>query len=121
MGLRVSIIGDRNSKYGDSSNGGVSSKVDELTIINIGGPFEATENAPAAMLVMGNIPNSVKIIPSAGYATERRAGPMMGGCYVTTSDSRFSDKLESMGMPRGMAVPLHDRWETWEQYRSLSI
>ena len=40
-------------------------------------------------------------------------GPMAGGNYVGTSDSRFSNVS---------AYPLsvHDRWETQEQYNSLS-
>jgi hypothetical protein len=42
--------------------------------------------------------------------------PMMGGCYVATSDSRFSKATGIYG-----AVPLHDRYETSEQTRDLSI
>jgi hypothetical protein len=41
------------------------------------------------------------------------AGPMMGGNYITTSDSRF----------RGIAnhpLPVHDRFEAWEQYKALT-
>jgi hypothetical protein len=37
---------------------------------------------------------------------------MFGGCYVATSDSRFSRKIENLlGFPYYGAVPLHDRVE----------
>jgi hypothetical protein len=40
-------------------------------------------------------------------------GPMAGGNYVGTSDSRFR------GVASGL-LPVHDRWETQEQYNLLS-
>lgn len=45
---------------------------------------------------------------------EGMAGPMFGGNYVMTSDSRFR---RAFG-PR--PLPVHDRWETWEQNEALS-
>lgn len=52
---------------------------------------------------------------------ERRVGPMMGGCYVSTSDSRFSRAVEDLlGHRFYGAVPLHDRFETADEYRVLS-
>lgn len=41
------------------------------------------------------------------------AGPMMGGNYITTSDSRFRDVAR-------YPLPVHDRFETWEQYDALT-
>jgi hypothetical protein len=44
-----------------------------------------------------------------------RVGPMMGGNYAATSDSRFSEATGQYG-----AIAIHDRYETPEQYISLS-
>ena len=55
MGLRVHILKDQ---YGDTSNGGASSRVGRLTITNVDGPFKPDATAPAAILkhgVMGTI------------------------------------------------------------------
>jgi len=42
-----------------------------------------------------------------------RVGPMFGGNYVMTSDSRFRDVSP-------YPLPVHDRFETQEQYALLS-
>ena len=42
-----------------------------------------------------------------------RVGPMFGGNYVSTSDSRFKDLAR-------YPLPVHDRYETQEQYDLLS-
>jgi hypothetical protein len=118
MGLIADIY---KSKYGDCSNGGLSGKVDSVTIINIEGPFEPTEDRPAVLLVTGNLPGTVKIVP-ASMPEDKRVGPMMGGTYVDTSDSRLGEAIERLGGPRyGGPVPLHDRFETQAEYNSLSI
>jgi hypothetical protein len=44
---------------------------------------------------------------------EGQAGPMAGGNYGGCSDSRFSDLSR-------YPLPIHDRWDTWEQYDMLS-
>lgn len=44
---------------------------------------------------------------------EGQAGPMAGGNYAGSSDSRFRDVSP-------YPLPIHDRWETWEQYDMLS-
>jgi hypothetical protein len=48
-------------------------------------------------------------------------GPMMGGYYGATSDSRFSAEAERLSGQRFYgAMALHDRWETQAQYDALS-
>jgi len=42
------------------------------------------------------------------------AGPMFGGNYVCTSDSRFSEAFGSR------PIPVHDRFDTWEDHERLS-
>ena len=47
MGLTVRIYRDGGD---DCTNGGISSKVERLTLLNVAGPFEPSFDAPAAML-----------------------------------------------------------------------
>jgi len=42
---------------------------------------------------------------------EGKAGPMAGGNFVYSSDSRF---------PHDYPLAVHDRFETWEQYDQLT-
>lgn len=56
---------------------------------------------------MGNIAVPVELPPEGRYA-----GPMFGGCFVYSSDSRFA-KLTGTHNP----LPVHDRFETWDHYR----
>lgn len=44
--------------------------------------------------------------------TKQMCGPMFGGNFLYSSDSRFPFKYP---------LPIHDRWETWEAYNHLSI
>lgn len=48
-------------------------------------------------------------------------GPTMaGGNYAATSDSRFGELIRSYGGPSYVALSVHDRCESWDQYRALS-
>ena len=125
MGLRVKILKDQ---YGDTSNGGASSRVGRLTITNVEGPFEPDATAPAAILKHGVMGTIIVVLenPSMDKDNEdllRRyvVGPMFGGSFITTSDSRFSEKLRDMGLYSHVAIPFHDRYETAEVARILSI
>lgn len=117
-GIRADIY---RGPYGDCSNGGISGRVKTVTVVGPGieGPFEPTEDAPAVRLVFREI-GGQRIVHAVPVDTptdaERRVGPMDGGCYIASSDSRFRRAVGIYG-----AVALHDRWETPEQYRSLSI
>lgn len=132
MGLIVSIYKDKGRSY---SNGGFSERHDEVTVVNVEGPFEPTEDRPPVMLVKGNVPGTVKVVPAietpAGYMAAMPGdfagddatgmGPMMGGTYVGTSDSRFSEAVEALlGVPFYGAVPFHDRFESAALYAAMS-
>lgn len=128
MGLRADIYKHKGRSF---ANGGLSGDHDEVTIVNVDGPFEPTDDAPGVELVSGNLPGTVKIVPTvetlqALYDYERRGiGPMMGGCYVGTSDSRLGQAIRKLtgdrpGAHREGMVALHDRYETPAQYRALS-
>jgi hypothetical protein len=115
---------------------------ESVCIVNIEGPFEPDDETPAVMLVEGNVPDSAKIVPAyrmrrvtinlreggTSEGTEYcpryedgKVGPMWGGSFVHTSDSRFAEAVEILtGTKSGLAVPLHDRFETPAQYEALS-
>lgn len=128
MGLTADIYKSGGRSW---SNGGISDHADEVTIVNANGPFDPDEKRPAVAIVHGNLAGTVKAIPvvpleSGGFRELRTdetkgIGPMMGGCYIATSDGRFSDLVESLlGHRFYGAIPLHDRYETKEEYDLLS-
>jgi hypothetical protein len=125
MGLILNVYGH---PRGDFTNGGLSAKHDEVTVVNVDGPFEPTEDRPAVMLV-NHVRDIVSLVPAkkdenGAWVPDRPdglVGPMMGGNYATTSDSRFASAIEKLVGHRFYgAVAVHDRFETPEQYDRLS-
>ncbi len=84
---------------------------DKVTIVNVDGPAEPTEDAPAAVLSKNAFGNP--ILTPEPPLRPNTAGPMFGGTYAASSDSRFKPGFYG-------AVPIHDRYETWEQYDAMS-
>jgi hypothetical protein len=113
-GVRARIY--RNARLGDCSNGGISGRVDEVTVIDprVRGPYEPTEDAPAVRVVEKTYASGVYVYLTPIEEPEDMLGPMMGGTYVGMTDSR----LRVIG--DGVALPLHDRWETPQDYARLS-
>lgn len=123
MGLNVEVY--KSVRRGlfdgmDCTMGGISSKAETLCLVNVSGPFEPKEEwpamVPAAMLVKGNVPGALHIVPAvkndAGEWVPDSRWFMMGGNYAATSDSRFSDACEKMlGHAFYGAVAIHDRHE----------
>lgn len=111
MGLPVSIY---RSEHECDLN--VFQKSRRLTIVNIDGPFEPSQDAPAAMLVKGNLRGCAKVVPAVqvadGSYIPLPAWSMFGGSYVASSDSRFGEAVERIvGSRFSGAVALHDRVE----------
>lgn len=116
--------------YGDSSNGGISSEFTEVyVLIGDGGLGEAPGliDKPLVRITKGPLGTvraeradiAGNVVTYGG--SEKTVGPMFGGCYIATSDSRFSREVERvLGSPFYGAVALHDRWETPAQYEALS-
>lgn len=104
MGMVAQIFrGDR-----DCSNGGISSRARGVCVMNVAGPFEASDEYPAVLLVPGPF-NSVHLVPAE---LPSDSVTMAGGCFVHTSDSRFSQAVEKLlGHRFYGAVALHDRVE----------
>jgi hypothetical protein len=127
MGLSVSIYKDGGKSF---SNGGVSTFMDEGVIVNIDGPSSDPDNVHrAALMLVPGAYGTARVVPAVptpdgGWTEERRlrsVGPMMGGCYVATSDSRFTEAVEKItGTKFYGAVPLHDRFETTAEYAAMS-
>ena len=106
---------------GDYSNGGVSGRSSQVVVVLPGGgPIPANGTIPAVEIVKKRSVGGEQLhvaVPVDGPDDERKSiGPMMGGAYIASSDSRFRELVPFYG-----AVPLHDRWETPEQYEALSI
>ena len=116
----------RTSRLGDCTNGGISSKFDELLIACDEGFIEIDpDNVPEnfAMVELRHVYGN-RIIPTI-YPADIKDGKavirdgkwwMMGGNYGATSDSRFSRMVGDMYG----AVAIHDRYETQEEYDMLS-
>jgi hypothetical protein len=119
-GLHLDVY--KHGKY-DSTNGGLSGKVTSITVVNLGPDsevFDVTPDAPAFKLVINSY-NTLKLVPVGDPRAEECIGPMFGGNYAATSDSRFSRACEKLlGHSFYGAVPIHDRFETQRQYNALS-
>ena len=118
MGLHINVYkeaGREDDWLGnvDCTNGGITSKnIKGLCITNCEGAVNPTEDYPPARLVVRNIMGSklVTIVPEEEL--EKGSWTMMGGNYGSTSDSRFSEKVEEMlGTRFYGAIAIHDRVE----------
>lgn len=113
MGLLVDVY--RNGDI-DCTRNGISARARTLCLVNVAGPFNANSQAPAAMLVSGNVQGVAHIVPAiwcdiGGWIPDPR-WCMMGGNYAATSDSRFHDAVKTItGSQSYGAVPIHDRIE----------
>lgn len=110
MGL---IAGIYKNKGRDFSNGGISSRYEEVTVINADGPFEPSEDRPAVRIVAGPY-GTVRIVPVAvdKNGQEIKQWYMMGGTYIGCSDSRFGEAIKNViGHEVYGAIAFHDRVE----------
>jgi hypothetical protein len=121
MGLIVEIY---RGSYNSSAN--VFKSVSELVITNIEGPFEPSAQRPAAIMEKGNL-GTIIISPDMAFAQDNgitkfdlnKGLIMYGGTYASTSDSRFHDKVRALGGTGHVAIPIHDFFETWENYNRM--
>jgi hypothetical protein len=115
MGLTVSVYRDADGT--DCTNNGISSRFIRLTVVNVEGPEEPSEKAPAVILD-SHVNGIVRIVPAVFdpklkvYVKDRSRAWMSGGNYAATCDSRFSRKIEALTKTRFYgAVAIHDRHE----------
>lgn len=81
-------------------------KHDQFVLVGEGLPeiFSERPDLPALMLVKNRWGYHCE--PLAGPGGDKVIGPMFGGCFVTTSDSRMPAEV----------IRVHDRYETERQY-----
>jgi len=108
MGLIVNIYRDQHDSELNAFHGYQS-----VVVLNVEGPFEPTEDIPAAMLEHNGLGDPI-IVPFPGVRPGV-IGPMYGGTIADTSDSRWR---EAVGGYHGL--PIHDRYETVATYDALS-
>lgn len=135
-GLLLSVYKNADSNY-DCTNGGVTATATRLTLVGIkkGGKilpltkrmqvFQPNESAPAVILCESALPGMYgphlePLEYADSHNTREYAGPMMGGNYAASCDSRWSELGELFGHGRISAVPVHDRVESWKLYQQLS-
>lgn len=117
MGLSVSIY---RWCLGDCTNGGESSRAESVCVINIPGPFNPGPYLPAFELVEGPGGKGHAILRPV-KSQPGKIGPMFGGNFGYSTDSRFSQALRDLtGLPHSGAVHIHDRYETAEEYEALT-
>lgn len=115
-GLLVDIF-----KHGGRShaNGGISNRFDEALIVgDFDGPAKPRPGLPVLQIVPGNLSGLLKAVPVLGWEAEatirgKTVGPMFGGSFIWSSDARFRRISE-------YPVPIHDRFETVEDYATYS-
>jgi hypothetical protein len=111
MGLIVEIL---RGSYNSSRN--VLRNVNELTLVNVDGPFEPTSSRPAARLEQGPL-NTLRIVPEDISEFESLGAGFLsfGGTYAAGSDSRFHQKIVALGGKSHVAIAIHDFFETYEE------
>ena len=108
MGIKVSVYRDNGP---DCSNNGPSVFFNHFTVVNIDGPSEPDNTAPAVLLIdkrETGKPNP-KLVPADDYGNG--AWLMFGGNYAGTCDSRFADAMEKLTGVRMGICKVHDRIE----------
>jgi hypothetical protein len=105
-GMLVSVLRSAT----DCSNGGVTSTHSEFLLVGPGIPeiFEA-RNLPVLRCEPWYGHYRAVAESKPGWIVENLAGPMFGGNFIWTSDSRFPGKHP---------IPVHDRFETWTAYNA---
>jgi len=96
----------------DCTAGGVTSGHKDALLIGEGVPeiFEQSSERPTLVLRRG--PGGRQYVAEPLVQPEGMCGPMFGGHFIYTSDSRF---------PSDQPIHVHDRFETWETYNAMSI
>ncbi len=108
--VRVNVF---RSRLGDSSNGGLSSRYDEMLLVAEGEQPPLGNTLPVLWVVRrwaGTANEYVHAEPEHRPG-EKRVGWMAGGTHVYSSDSRYR-QVTGVSYP----IQLHDRSETQQQY-----
>lgn len=107
-------LADGSATMQDCTNGGWSSRYNQVCIVNANGPFEPNGHRPAVMLVRHPAPTIVHVFAVLRHHHENNEWTQMGGNFLYTSDSRFGELVcDLLGDKNAFvgAVPIHDRIE----------
>lgn len=101
--------------HDDCTGGGITGKLDQMVLVGVDGPFQVKDDEPYLELVRRNLFGGEYLHAEPRNVGDKSnlVGPMFGGNFVYTSDSRFNAVSK-------YPIPVHDRWETRQAYDSLS-
>jgi hypothetical protein len=91
----------RSSYNYDCTNNGISSTQNTLILDGTDGPFEGNEEN-SVKLVKKQFSHGEYVHVEPLFSPVGKIGPMFGGNFLWTSDSRF---------PMKYPIPIHDRYE----------
>ena len=131
----------RTSSYGDSSNGALSYKNDRIIIIGENDTCDPSDeefskhypDRPVYRLgrveFQGRVTVHLRLVREwerkfrdMRFPGKQVCGPMFGGNYATIYGTALTRAVEEMtGHPFFGALPIHDRYETAEDYATLSL
>lgn len=113
-GLTFDIL--RPAHGADCTNHGLSGKVTEITVVDDTLPKLTTPSAraPEFKVVRRNLFGGVYLHLEPVDRPVGAVGPMFGGNFAYTSDSRGRKVAE-------YPLPIHDRFETKEEYERFSM
>ena len=124
--LRLYVYRSNYGNHGyDPTNGGITSRYDEILVACDDGPVKVDPANPPEnifMLVGSSYSGSPRLVPRH-IKPEDMVGPMFGGNYATTSDSRWGKMVaKHFGEAYRFTncLPVFDRYETPEAYEILS-
>ena len=108
----------KSATFGDSSNGGVSASHDKVFVVGSDSvPLESyIDGSPYPVVRLTRNTFGDVVAQPVAARPAGAVGPMFGGAFIHTSDSRFSKATGVYG-----AIPLHDRYETAEQHAYNSV
>jgi len=104
-GLSVSIL--ENKELGNCSNNGLSSRCKSVIIVSdhfkIDEVFDVTDEQPSVVIIARPRFDDVIAVPKS--ILDNKENYMFGGCFLYSSDSRFSE------LNNGSPIKLFDRVE----------
>ncbi len=109
MGLILNIYREAGADPGCE----VSDKVDRITVVNVAGPIEPTDDAPAFVLEAHEQYRDFPLLRPVNVAAFKgQRGPMAGGNYAGSWDSWWHLAVAKItGHRSGGLVLIHDRFE----------
>lgn len=112
-GILCSVYVDKNDVSSLCSNMGISSRVKNVVLVGNGIPQIFSPNAETpAVYLKRNICGGEYIHAEPVEQPKGMIGPMAGGAFIYSHDSRF---------PVRYPISLHDRFDTQKEYDALSI